>query len=337
MINLENVSKSFKIYKKESGLKGAVKSLFKREVEVKVAVDNLSLDIEEGEMVGYIGSNGAGKSTTIKMMTGILVPSVGVCKTNGLIAHKNRQKNANHIGVVFGQRTQLWWDLPLTETFLVLKDIYEIDDDEYSERIEMLKDVLGLDEFIDRPVRTLSLGQRMRADLAAALIHNPKILFLDEPTIGLDVVVKEKIRNAIKQMNKKYHTTVLLTTHDLSDIEELCERIIIIDKGKKVYDGKIGDIKQRFGYMRTLEMCINESINISYIKNTIKEKFNLSDSDYEVWLEAKKLSIRFNGSKIKISDLVACMMSEVNIMDMSIKETDIETIVKQIYEHEVEV
>lgn len=233
MINLENVSKSFKIYKKESGLKGAVKSLFKREVEVKVAVDNLSLDIEEGEMVGYIGSNGAGKSTTIKMMTGILVPSEGVCKINGLIAHKNRQKNANHIGVVFGQRTQLWWDLPLAETFLVLKDIYEIDDDEYSERIEMLKDVLGLDEFIDRPVRTLSLGQRMRADLAAALIHNPKILFLDEPTIGLDVVVKEKIRNAIKQMNKKYHTTVLLTTHDLSDIEELCERIIIIDMGKK--------------------------------------------------------------------------------------------------------
>ncbi len=337
MINLENVSKSFNVYKKEPGLKGAVKSLFKREVEKKIAVDNLSLNIKEGEMVGYIGSNGAGKSTTIKMMTGILVPSSGECKTNGVIAYKNRQKNANHIGVVFGQRTQLWWDLPLTETFLVLKDIYEISDNEYNERIDMLKEILGLDEFMNRAVRTLSLGQRMRADLAAALIHNPKILFLDEPTIGLDVVVKEKIRNAIKEMNRKYNTTVLLTTHDLSDIEELCERIIIIDKGKKVYDGKIRDIKQKFGYMRTLEMCINERVDFEIVKKVIEEKFNVTSDDYSILFKDKNLSIKFNGNKIRVSDLVSHMMSILDVIDMNIKETDIETIVKKIYEHEVEV
>lgn len=337
MISLENVNKSFKIYKKEPGLQGAIKALFRRKVEVKVAVDNLNLNINKGEMVGYIGSNGAGKSTTIKMMTGILVPSSGICKIDGLIAHKNRQKNANNIGVVFGQRTQLWWDLPLTETFLVLKDIYEIDNDDFNERLGMLKEVLGLDEFMDRPVRTLSLGQRMRADLAAALIHNPKILFLDEPTIGLDVLVKEKIRNAIKQMNKKYQTTVLLTTHDLSDIEELCERIIIIDKGKKVFDGKIEDIKQKFGNMRTLEMCINESVNVLSLREELREKFNVSKNDFEIWDERKSIYIKFNGNKIKISELVTYIMQKVDVIDMNIKETDIETIVKKIYEHEVEV
>lgn len=336
MIVLENVSKYYKISKKKPGLLGAMKSLINRDSELKSAVDNISLEIKEGEMVGYIGTNGAGKSTTIKMMTGILVPSSGVCKIDGKIAHKNRQKNAKKIGVVFGQRTQLWWDLPLTETFSVLKDIYDISDKEYNERFNMLNQTLGLEEFIDRPVRTLSLGQRMRADLAAALIHNPKILFLDEPTIGLDVIVKEKIRETIKQMNKDYNTTVLLTTHDLDDIEEICKRIIIIDKGKKVYDGQLEDIKEQYGNMKTLEIIVTEMINIDKLKSRLSEKFPIEEKDIEIDFEENKILVSFDRKKISISNLIDSLITNCNVVDMSIKDENIESIIKQIYENGVE-
>lgn len=237
MITVENLTKEFKSYKKNPGFKGTVKGLFSREVVIKKAVDNISFHIDKGEIVGYIGSNGAGKSTTIKMMTGILVPTAGRCVVNGIIPYENRMENAQQIGVVFGQRTQLWWDLPLTETFTILKEIYNVSDQDFKERMAFLDQVLNLSEFINNTVRTLSLGQRMRADLGAALLHNPKVLYLDEPTIGLDVVVKENIRLAIKEINREFKTTVVLTTHDLGDIEELCNRIIIIDAGKKIYDG----------------------------------------------------------------------------------------------------
>lgn len=246
MIQVENLSKEFVTNKKYPGFKGAVKALFSTEKVVKKAVTDVSFHIKEGEIVGYIGSNGAGKSTTIKMMTGILVPTSGRVLVNGMEPYKNRKKNAKQIGVVFGQRTQLWWDLPLTETFSVLKEIYQVPDEEFKERMEFLYDVLGIKEFENNAVRTLSLGQRMRADLAAALIHNPKILYLDEPTIGLDIVVKDKIREAIKQMQEKFHTTVILTTHDIVDIEELCSHIIIIDEGRKIYDGSLEQIKEQY-------------------------------------------------------------------------------------------
>lgn len=335
MIHVENISKSFKIYNKEPGIKGAIKSLFSRKFQIKKAVDNISFDIAKGEIVGYIGSNGAGKSTTIKIMTGILVPTSGVCTVDGQITYKNRQKNAMKIGVVFGQRTQLWWDLPLSETFLILKDIYEISDEDYKERMKFLNEVLDLEEFANSPVRTLSLGQRMRGDLAASLLHNPKVLFLDEPTIGLDVVVKEKIINAIKLMNKLYNTTVILTTHELKDIEELCNRIIIIDKGKKVYDGSINEIKNTYGYTRTIEINLENTSNINKID--FMKKFNLEPEYIKSWVKDNSLFIKFNRNKINITEITSYIMSIVPVIDFSIRETEIEEIVKKIYSHEVTV
>lgn len=333
MIRVENLTKEFKSYKKQPGFIGTVKGLFSKEFQIKKAVDDISFTINDGEMVGYIGANGAGKSTTIKMMTGILVPSNGNCVVNEIVPYKNRQLNAKQIGVVFGQRTQLWWDLPLTETFSILKDIYDVSDEDFEKRMKFLKEVLGLDEFISSAVRTLSLGQRMRADLAAALINNPKVLYLDEPTIGLDVMVKEKIRKAIKQINKEYNTTVILTTHDLSDIEELCSRIIIIDKGKKVYDGGIDEIKNTYGYSRTVQMSLKEVDKASNVN--LSKHFNLLNDDVKSWITGNNINIQFNKNKISISQIVDYVMSKFEVLDMNIKETDIEDIIKKIYAHEV--
>ena len=256
MIEVNHISKEFVSPKKYPGLKGAIKGLFSNEKVRKLAVDDISFSIGDGEIVGYIGSNGAGKSTTIKMMTGILTPSKGECLVNGVNPSKNRMQNAQNIGVVFGQRTQLWWDLPLSESYTILKEIYNVSDEDYKSRMEFLNKVLDLPEFFDRPVRTLSLGQRMRADLGAALIHNPKVLYLDEPTIGLDLVVKDKIREAIREINEEFNSTVILTTHDIGDIEELCSRIIIIDEGKKIYDGGLDELKDTFGTKRKVSMEI---------------------------------------------------------------------------------
>lgn len=318
--------------KKEGGFKGAVKSLFSNEYEIKKAVSNISFEIDEGEVVGYIGANGAGKSTTIKMMTGILTPSSGDIRVNGIIPYKDRERNAKDIGVVFGQRTQLWWDLALSETFTILKDIYTIPDDLYNRNMEFLNEVLDLEEFISRPVRTLSLGQRMRADLAASLIHSPKILYLDEPTIGLDVVVKEKVRTAIKQINKEFGTTIILTTHDLNDIEELCKRIIIIDKGTKIYDGSLEDIKNKFGYMTTLEIKVKNKIEG---KLNAFEAFNLDEEDFNYVVEDTNITINFNKNKLTSSDILYNIMKNLHVLDFTLNESSIEDIIKKIYRNEV--
>ena len=332
MIRVENLTKEFKINKKYPGFKGAIKSFFSTEYITKRAVDDISFEINDGEIVGYIGANGAGKSTTIKMMPGILTPTNGIVTVNGIVPYENREKNAKNIGVVFGQKTQLWWDLPISETFSLLKDIYDISDNDFEERMNFLKKVLGLEEFFLNPVRTLSLGQRMRADLAAALIHNPKVIYLDEPTIGLDVVVKESVRKAIKEINKKYGTTIILTTHDLNDIEELCSRIIIIDKGKKIYDGEIEGVKEKYGYLTTVEIQVKENINLGKFNEftDIKEdeEFNLSYKD-------NKLFITFNKNKISSTDIIGRTMKKLNVIDFSIKETSIEDIVKKMYRNEV--
>lgn len=332
MIRVENLSKEFKSNKKYPGFKGAIKSFFSTEYITKRAVDNISFQINDGEIVGYIGANGAGKSTTIKMMTGILTPSDGIVTVNGLVPYENREKNAKNIGVVFGQKTQLWWDLPISETFSLLKDIYDVGDKEFEERMDFLKEVLGLEEFFLSPVRTLSLGQRMRADLAAALIHNPKVIYLDEPTIGLDVVVKEKVRKAIKDINVKYRTTIILTTHDLNDIEELCSRIIIIDKGKKIYDGEVEGIKEKYGSLTTVEIKVKEEIEF--------DKFNEFDDikkDKEFNLEYldNKLTITFNKNKISSANIIGRVMKSFNVIDFKIIETSIEDIVKKMYRNEV--
>ncbi len=266
------------------------------------------------------------------MMTGILTPTKGRVIVNGKIPYKDRENNAKDIGVVFGQRTQLWWDIPLRETFKILKVIYDINDDEFKEKMKFLNDILELEEFIERPVRTLSLGQRMRADIAASLIHGPKVLYLDEPTIGLDVVVKEKVRDAIKLLNERYNTTVILTTHDLSDIEELCNRIIIIDKGMKLYDGTLEDIKNKFGSDKILNIKIKEHIEN---KLNINEILNLSEEDLQEEIKDKEIIIKFNKNKTTSSEIISKIIDKVNIIDFAIKETTLEEIIKKIYKDEV--
>lgn len=240
MIHCSNLTKDYKSFKKT----GWLKLRRSKSAEVFRAVDNITFDIGAGEVVGYIGPNGAGKSTTIKMMCGILTPTSGELTVNGLVPYKNRQKNARQIGVIFGQKSQLWWDLPITSSLKLYQKMYEIPDDVYHERYMQLCDMLELDEFADRPVRTLSLGQRMRGELAAAVLHRPPVLILDEPTIGMDVVVKERIRAFLKELNRAYGTTILLTTHDMTDIEKVCARAIMINKVKKLFDGTLEALRQ---------------------------------------------------------------------------------------------
>lgn len=330
MIKVNNLTKEFKINKKYPGFKGAIKSFFSNEYTSKTAVNNISFEIKKGEIVGYIGANGAGKSTTIKMMTGILTPTLGTVSVNGITPYEKREENAKNIGVVFGQKTQLWWDLPISETFTLLKDIYNVNDADFEKRMAFLNEILDLEPFYLSPVRTLSLGQRMRADLAAALIHNPKVLYLDEPTIGLDVVVKEKVRKAIKLINDEFDTTIILTTHDLIDIEELCNRIIIIDNGSKIYDGKIDDIKLLYGYLTTIEVQLKEEINLDELN--LSNEIDVQDVDFKIEAIENKFIITFNKNKMSSSEIMSNIMKKFTVLDFSIKDTSIEDIIKKMYQ-----
>lgn len=329
MIHINNLTKDFKKTIKDPGLIGSVKSLFNPKTEIVRAVDNISFDVEDGEMLGFIGPNGAGKSTTIKMMTGILTPTSGTCEINGFIPSKDRKKYVKRIGVVFGQRTQLWWDLPLRETYSVLKEIYEVPEDKFKKRMAYLNEILDLESFITSPVRTLSLGQRMRADIAASLLHSPNVLFLDEPTIGLDVVVKDNIVRAIKEINEREKITVILTTHDISDIEKLCQRIVMIDKGKRVFDGDLSDLKNNFADIRELSLKINDISEIR--KLNFIEKFNFSEDDFQMKVENDTINIRFNHHIASVKDMLEYILSLVQIDDISVKEADTEEIIKKLY------
>ena len=233
---MKDVSKEFKVLNRHEGLKGSIKDLFSRDYKSVKAVKNVSLSVEEGEIIGYLGPNGAGKSTTIKMMTGVLEPTSGEIRVNGLIPYKERTKNSEHIGVVFGQRSQLWWALPLVEYIKLLRDIYKVPEKDYKDMLELYSSLVDIEPILHKPVRQMSLGQRTLSDILAAFLHNPGIVFLDEPTIGLDVSMKAKIRELIKGLNEAKKTTVILTTHDMGDVDALCRRIIIIDKGQKIYD-----------------------------------------------------------------------------------------------------
>ena len=329
MIEVTNVSKEFKKIIKEPGLKGSIKSLFNKKEEIVKAVDDISFTVEKGEILGFIGPNGAGKSTAIKMLTGILTPTSGEIMINGQVPYKNRKKYVKEIGVVFGQRTQLWWDLPLSETFTVLKEIYQVEDKAFKERMDFLNQVLDLEPFIKSPVRTLSLGQRMRADIAASMIHNPKVLFLDEPTIGLDVVVKDNIRKAIAEINKNEKTTIILTTHDISDIELLCKRIVMIDKGKKVYDGALDKMKEKYGKMREIHINLKSAEDME--KLAFAEKFDLLEDDLEIKLEGKKAIVKFNSSKAQVSDMLSYILGTITVKDIAVGEADIEEIIRRLY------
>jgi len=320
LIKAKNLNKSFRIYSQGSGIKGYLKSFVKREYEEIHAVEDLNLEIEEGEMIGYIGSNGAGKSTTVKMLTGILEPSSGLIEVDGRNPHKNRKKNAMHIGVVFGQKTQLWWDLPVKESFKLLREIYEVDEEAYSERIEEFDEVLQISEFWEQPVRKLSLGQKMRCELAAAFLHHPKIVYLDEPTIGLDVAVKERIRDFIRKMNEEKNITVMLTTHDIGDIEDLCDRIVVLDEGKKIYDGALDDLVNRFS-SRRLVMEVKRPEEFEIEVKGVNEVKNTDEG----------LEVVFDRTVITASELMRQILAEYEVLDFQIKEPDIEEVVKKVY------
>ncbi len=330
MIYVDDLRKEFKKTIKQPGLRGSMKALVKPKVEKVVAVDQISFEVPDGEILGFIGPNGAGKSTVIKMLTGILTPTSGSCSINGKIPQNDRKKYVREIGVVFGQRTQLWWDLPLRETYGVLKEIYQVPDDAFKKRMDFLNEVLELDNFITSPVRTLSLGQRMRADIAASLLHSPKVLFLDEPTIGLDVVVKDNIRKAIQQINREEHMTIILTTHDISDIELLAKHIVMIEKGKKVFDGKITDLKEKYNQMRELRFSTEQENAEELLR--YKEVFPFGEDDLSFQMDGPSVIVRFNSDVAAVSDILTYTLNHVEVKDITVRDSDIEEIIRRLYQ-----
>lgn len=327
MIEVNNLTKVFRKPIRGNGLSGMVKTLFSRKYEEVRAVDGISFTIPDGEIVGYIGANGAGKSTTIKMMCGILTPTSGSIRIDGVEPYRKRRQVAQHIGVVFGQKTQLWWDIPLIESFKVLKEIYQISDADYEERMAFLGEVLDITRFLSQPVRTLSLGERMRADLAASMIHNPRILFLDEPTIGMDVLVKEKIRLAIHELNKVYGTTVVLTTHDMTDIEDLCSRIILLEKGSILYDGPLVNLKNRFGNIKTLTLTVPTDVHAETAPKLLPEVAISEEED-------GRLVLRFDADKVALEQVVQYAFRDLKAIDMKVAEISIGDVVKTILEQQ---
>ena len=320
IISVEHLSKNFKVHKRRKGFWGSLGSTFSREYDIIKAVDNVNFTLERGELVGYIGANGAGKSTTIKMLTGILVPTSGHIEVMGLTPYLHRKENARRIGVVFGQRTQLWWDLPVIDSFELLKHIYEIPENQYKQNLEFFSELLQLHPYLSTPVRKLSLGQRMRCDLTAALLHNPEILYLDEPTIGLDVVAKEQVRQFLKQINAERQVTVILTTHDLNNVEQVCQRLIIIDSGKIIYDGGIDALKKQYGKTRMLIVDLAQAypdIQLEGVNLTRRE-------ENRIWLA-------FDRDALPASEVIARLAARYEIQDLTISEPEIEEIVRRIY------
>ena len=324
MIKVENLVKTYKIIEKEEGLIGYFKNLFHPKYKEFMAVKGINFEIKEGELVGYIGENGAGKSTTIKMLTGLLTPTSGKVTVNGIIPYKERIRNNKNIGAVFGQKTQLWWDLPVIESFRLIKKMYNMTESEYRKNLKKFTNLLELDDLLEKQVKNLSLGQKMRCEIAATFLHNPKIVYLDEPTIGLDVFVKEKIRKFIKEINEENKTTVILTTHDLKDIEDVCDRIILLDKGQIIYDGEKQKFKDKYGKYITAELIVKNKKSI--IKNDFK------DENIEI-IEEKENSIKlkFLHEKITILTVMDEISKYCEIEDVHMKEAELEDILKEIY------
>jgi ABC-2 type transport system ATP-binding protein len=320
IVATRDLRKVFRTRKRTPGTLGALRSFFSTEYEDRVAVDAVTFSLEPGELVGYIGPNGAGKSTTIKMLTGILVPTSGEVSVAGLVPWKNRKENARNIGVIFGQRSQLYWDLPLVESFELLRAIYGVPRDLYRRNLNEFVEILEMADFLRTPVRQLSLGQRMRGDFAAALLHSPQIVYLDEPTIGLDVVAKEAIREFIARINAERGATIVLTTHDLADVERLCKRIVLIDRGTLIYDGDIERIKSEYGRFRTLVVRFCEPITQPHLDGA--ELTGVADS-----------SARFRFDRnLQRADLLVRQASErYRVEDVSLEEPDLESIIRRIY------
>jgi len=330
IIELKNITKEFKVLNRHEGLKGSLKDLFSRDYKIVRAVDNINLEVAQGEIVGFLGPNGAGKSTTIKMMTGVLEPSSGELIINNRVPYKDRTKNSQEMGVVFGQRSQLWWALPLIESFKLLKDIYQISDANYNEMLELYSSMVDLDALLHKPVRQMSLGQRTLSDILAAFLHNPKVVFLDEPTIGLDVAMKSKIREMILELNRKKNTTVILTTHDMGDVDALCQRIVIIDKGKMLYDNDIEHLKKFFGSYRTLKIRPRENVEEATAKlNKQLVEYDVSVSNDDTWI-----SILVNEEKVRVMKVLEQVQEMLNVRDMQLEEISTEDVIKKIYDHE---
>jgi len=325
MIQVEHLTKDYQRVKRHEGFLGSVRTLVSPQYETTRAVDDISFRIDEGELVGYIGPNGAGKSTSIKMLCGILVPTSGKIEVNGLVPHKERMTNARQIGAVFGQKTQLWWDVPVIESLRLFRDIYNVPEAQFKHNLNLFNDLLDLQEFQNTPVRQLSLGQRMRADMAAALLHNPRILFLDEPMIGVDVVVKERLRTFIQEINREQKVTILLTTHDMVDIEKVCSRIMIIDHGRIVYDGNIDQMRAQYGKQRTLVVEFEEAIpDFSAPHATLTKS------------EGRKKWFAFNRFETTPSTLITHISAQFPILDLAVEEPEIESIVRTIYQGQTE-
>ncbi len=338
ILEARHLTKEFKRYKSRPGLAGAFRDLFSRQVTTFRAVDDVNLTLEPGEMVGYIGPNGAGKSTTIKMMTGILVPTSGDLRVNGFVPWRERERFVRTIGVVFGQRSQLWWDIAVRESYSLLQKIYRVPDEQYRRHFGELVDVLGLSELMDIPVRKLSLGQRMRCELAAALLHNPPLVFLDEPTIGLDVVVKLRIREFLHDVNRRYGTTILLTTHDLSDIEALCQRVVILDQGRILYDGGLDDLRRDWAGERVVRMQFAQPVP------ALAEPLTAAALDSDGQPLLGRLPVRWTkeddltweavltDQHLTVSDFLALVASYHPVRDISVVETRLEEVIRRIYE-----
>ena len=321
IISSVNLQKHFKVFTHRRGFWGAFRNLASREYTLVRAVDRVNLTIQRGELVGYLGPNGAGKSTTIKMLSGLLVPSGGELLVNGRLPWKERQAHVARIGAVFGQRTTLWWDLPVIESLDLLQHIYRVPPDRFRQNLTEFRQLLELDPFLNTPVRSLSLGQRMRADLCAAMLHDPDLLFLDEPTIGLDVVAKERIRQFIQEINHQRGTTIILTTHDLSDVEKLCERVMIIDLGQLLYDGPLRALQDQFGGKRELVVDFAESYQEAQVAGAVI-----------IEQEGPRVTYQFDRKSLTASDLIGRLSTQYRIQDLMVREPDIEATIRRIYE-----
>ena len=322
VIVVKNLKKTYKTHEREPGLINAVKSLFHRKYEYKEALKGISFEVEEGEILGLIGPNGAGKSTAIKALSGVLFPSSGEVKVLDFIPWKDRIKYVKHIGVVFGQKEQLWWDIPAIDTFYLHKDLYEIDDKEFEKRLKHMVKILQIEDIMKTPVRDLSLGERMKCKIVAALIHNPKLVFLDEPTIGLDIISKERFVDFVKDVNKKYNTTFIVTTHDMQDIERLCKRIIIINHGEIIYDGYLEHVRKKYLKKKVIDVKLEDD-KIDFKMEGCKI---LQKTKYEIRIE-------LDLEKNSIKNLVNYLLSNFNIVDITVQDPSIEEIIKIIYKN----
>jgi len=324
ILQVTDLVKTFRVARRQNGWLGSLRSLFAPQFKSIEAVNHVSFSLEPGELVGYLGPNGAGKSTTMKMLTGLLVPTHGDVLVDGFIPWRDRTKYVKHIGAVFGQRTTLYWDLPVMDTFDLLKPMYQIPEARFKRNLADFTDLLEMGSFLESPVRSLSLGQRMRADLAAALLHEPRLVFLDEPTIGLDVVAKERIRQFIQYINRERGTTIILTTHDLNDVEKLCERVIILDFGRVLYDGSLNALIEKYEGERTLLVTFAEDgVDASIPGFPAPQQ------------QGRQAIYTFDGKKVAASALVQAVMGRFAVADLEVRRAEIETTIRRIYEEQL--